>query len=138
MAKYAKYERKTNRTKKAMNPIWRGIGCIMIFVVPLMAYGLAVLFVPAIEASGLLPHELFRRVILPEWTYTTPVIGPAASFISSIDNLWGMIMFFFIFLLVLSGVFSMLYAGIYQIVGPQQYSPLDAEPTKYKAKHYKR
>ena len=138
MAKYAKYQPKSTRHQREIHPIWRGIGCIMMVIVPLMAYGLAVLFTPPIEATGLLPRELFQPLRLPDWAFETPVLREVAVFFAGVDNLGALLLFFFIFLLVLSGVFSMLYAGIYQAVGPARYTAFDAPPPNYKGKRYKR
>lgn len=129
---------KSNRRKGGLHPIWRGIGCIMIIIVPLMSYALAVLVTPSIKATGILPRELFLHLHFPVWAYQTPVISPIAVFLSSLDNLGAIILFFFIFLVILSGIFSMIYAGIYQTIGPARYTALDAPPTKFSGKRYKR
>jgi hypothetical protein len=138
MAKYAKYQRKTNRAQQNMNPIWRGIGCILIVIVPVMSYALAMLVIPPIHETGLLPRELFTHLTFPDWAYQTPVVSLIATFLSGVDNVWALLLFFLIFLLILSGLFSMVYAGIYQSVGPSRYTALDAPPSKYKGKRYTR
>lgn len=138
MGKYAKYEQKSKRDKREIHPVWRGIGCILMIIVPAMSYALALLVIPPIQATGYLPHDLFTRVSLPSWTYQTPVITYIATFISSIDNLYALLIFFFVILLILSSIVSLVYAGIYQAIGPARYSAVDAPPSTYKAKRYKR
>lgn len=121
-----------------MNPIWRGIGCILIIVVPLMAYGLMLVFVPPIIATGKVPNQLLGYVHFPAWAFKVPIVASIASFISSINNLWINIITFFVMLMILTTVASLLYSMIYTVVGPPRYSAQDAPPPKYKPKVYKR
>jgi len=121
-----------------MNPIWRGIGCILIVVVPLLAYGMMLVFVPPIIATGKVPYQLLGHVQFPEWAFKVRIVADIASYISSIDNLWMNIITFFVMLLILTAVASLLYSMIYALIGPARYSELDAPPTKYKGKKYTR
>jgi len=137
MAKYAKYRIKSAE-KKGMNPLWRGIGCILIVIVPLMAYGLMLVFVPPLIATGKVPNQLLGYVQFPDWAYKFRAVAGIAGFIGSINNLWMNILTWFVMLLILIAVASLLYSMIYSLVGPARYSELDAPPAKYKAKVYKR
>jgi hypothetical protein len=137
MTKYAKYQRKSAE-KKGMNPIWRGIGCILIVIVPLLAYGMMLIFSPLIIATGKVPYQLLGYVQLPEWAFKVRIVADVALFIGSINNLWMNSITFFVMLLILTGVASLLYSMIYSVVGPARYTELDAPPTKYKGKVYKR
>jgi uncharacterized membrane protein YuzA (DUF378 family) len=137
MGKYAKYQRKAP-VKRGLHPIWRGIGCILIIVVPLIAYGLMVLVVPSIIATGKVPYQLLGYVHFPIWVFKVRILADIAIFIGSINHLWLNIITFFVIVLILTGVASLLYAMFYSLVGPARYSALDAPPSKYKAKVYKR
>ena len=61
-----------------------------------------------------------------------------ATFIGSIHNLWMKMLTWFVILLLLTAVASLLYSMIYSLVGPARYTELDALPSKYKAKKYTR
>ena len=137
MGKYAKFQRKTPE-KKGLNPIWRGIGCILIVIVPLLAYGLMVLFVPVIIATGKVPYQLLGFVQFPDWAYKVRIVADIAIFIGSIQNLWLNIITFFVIVLILTTVASLLYSWIYSVVGPARYTEMDAPPSKHKAKKYTR
>ncbi len=137
MGKYAKFQRKTPE-KKGLNPIWRGIGCILIVVVPLLAYGLMVLFVPVIIATGKVPYQLLGFVHFPDWAYKVRVVADIVIFIGSIQNLWLNIITFFVIVLILTTVASLLYSWIYSVVGPARYTEMDAPPSKHKVKKYTR
>jgi len=121
-----------------MNPIWRGIGCILIVIVPLLAYGLMVLFSPLIIATGKVPYQLLGYVHLPEWVFRVRILAGLALFFSSINNLWMNIITFFVMVLILTAVASLLYALVYALIGPARYSSQDAPPSKYQGKKYTR
>jgi hypothetical protein len=137
MGKYLKFRSKSPE-KKGMHPIWRGIGCILIIVVPLLAFWMMSIFVPLIIATGKIPYQLLGPVHFPERAFKIQIVAGIARFISSFDNLWVNIIMFFVILLILTAVFSLLYSAIYTIVGPTRYTELDAPPTKYKGKKYTR
>jgi hypothetical protein len=137
MTKYSKYQRKSSE-KKGMNPIWRGIGCILIIIVPLLAFGLMVLIVPPIIATGKVPYQLLGYVHFPDWILKLRILADITAFIGSINNLWLNIITFFVIVLILTTVASLLYSVIYAAVGPARYTALDAPPSKHKVKVYKR
>jgi hypothetical protein len=137
MAKYSKFQFKTP-VKRGMNPVWRGIGCILIVVVPLMAYGLTVLFAPKIAATGKVPHDLLGTIHFPSWVFRVGILGDIAYFIAHINNLWLNIITFFVMLLILTAIASLVYSFVYSLIGPARYTATDAPPPKYKAKKYTR
>jgi hypothetical protein len=137
MAKYSKYQRKPEQ-KAGPNPLWRGIGCILVFVVPLITYGLMLILNPVIIATGLVPPELLAKAKFPDWFAKTIVFKDIASFFGSIDALWLKLVVFFVLLLLLTAISSLIYTMIYQLVGPPRYTERDAPPTGEKVKAYKR
>jgi hypothetical protein len=136
--KYMKYERKPMKRSTELHPVWRGIGCLLFIIVPVMSYAITTLLVPVIYATGILPREIFMRVRFPDWAYDTIIISGPARFLTGIEYFWATIIFFFIILLVLAGLVSILYSAIYQSVGPARYTALDAPPSKHRAKSYRR
>jgi len=52
MGKYSFASRQTSRPRREVHPVMRGIGCIMIILVPLLAFGSAVLLVNYGAAHG--------------------------------------------------------------------------------------
>ncbi len=137
MEEYTNYRHKVRR-KPGMNPIWRGIGCLLVFVVPIITYKLTMIVVPLIIATGLVPQELLGRVHFPDWTYTMPTVNTVTSYLSSIDYFWVKLIGFFILFSAVTGVISFVYSIIYQLIGPPRYTVVDAPPAKYKPKVYKR
>jgi len=137
MGKYAKYHMKTPG-KREMNPIWRGIGCLLIVIVPLISYGLMLVVTPAVIKTGLVPYQLQGYAHFPVWAFRYKMTSSIALFIGSFNNMWCSIIVFFVILLLLAGIISLIYTSLYQVVGPARYTPVDAPPTKYSGKRYKR
>lgn len=137
MTKYQKFQRPAHE-KKELNPIWRGIGCLLIVIVPLLSYWLMLFAVPLIIATGKVPYQIMGYVHFPPWAFKVQIVAAIASYIGSIENLWLGIITFIVIALILTTVASLLYSLIYALIGPVRYTELDAPPTKYKAKKYTR
>jgi uncharacterized membrane protein len=136
MGQYTKY--KPLKEKPGMNPIWRGIGCVLLVVAPLVSYALTRLVAPLVEATGYVPLELLGYIHLPDWVYKVPVLRSIASLIGGINNLGLGIVVFIVIMVLLTGIFSLIYVAVLQTIGPPRYGEMDAPPSKHKAKRYKR
>jgi hypothetical protein len=137
MTKYTKYMRKP-KAKRQVPPLWRGIGCIMMIVVPIISYGLGYIFLQEAKHRNWVPVELLGYWKFPEWAYTTPILATPVRFLGSLKDVLAMVIFFVATLIVVSGLVGFIYTAIYQVVGPARYSELDAEPTKRKTREYRR
>lgn len=137
MAKYEKYRRSPPPRRK-MSPIWRGIGCLLMIIVPALSYLIGYAFLQAAKNRGLIPASLLGYPKFPDWVYGTRVLNTAAGFISNLKDPLAMLIFFFATLFLLSGLISLIYSAIYQTIGPPRYTELDALPSKHKTKEYKR
>ncbi len=137
MTAYNKFETGKSE-KKVMNPIWRGIGCILIVLVPLITLGLTVIATPLVSSTGYVPRELMGHVIFPDWVSKVPILSAIAVFIANINNLWLNLIIFIVILVILTGISSLIYVSVLQVIGPPRYGEKDAPPSRYKAKEYKR
>ena len=64
---YDRYEKTRDRSKdKNVHPIWRGIGCMMLILIPVMAYAAADLFLQAAPGWGFFPRssDIYRNIDL--------------------------------------------------------------------------
>jgi len=128
MAKFSKYQTPKKEAERDLHPVWRGIGCLLWIIVPVMAYASAVLIVNALAAAGMIPAGLLGSIPFPDWVFKTPFLALLARFIDSLDNILAILVFFVAMLVVLTGIFWTLYAWVYQMAGPPRYSALDAPP----------
>lgn len=137
MGQYNKFQ-DARKEKPAPNPLWRGYGCIMMIALPLISFGLTLLSMPPLVATGLVPLQLMEMVNFPDWVFKVRGLSDAANFIRSINDLWLGLIVFFIILLLLSGISSLVYVLVLQVMGPPRYGERDAPPSRHKAKPYKR
>jgi hypothetical protein len=137
MGRYNKFEQQ-GKPKKEQNPIWRGIGCILIVITPMITYGLTLILIPVLLKTGMVPQEILKNLHFPAWVSKVIILKDIAAFLSGIDNLWLGMLVFLIILILLTGIVSMIYTAILQTIGPPRYGPTDAPPSKFKARKYTR
>lgn len=131
MSKYSKYQRIEEKRPTGLNPVWRGIGCLMAIVLPTVSYFSSLELVKVgLDKGWPIPRGLLGFVEFPAWVWkyhvTTNILNPIASY----PNFYAILVFTIVILILLSGIFSVLYAFIYRLVGPPQYSEVDAPPLK--------
>lgn len=120
-----KYEKKREERPWKIHPVWRGIGCLLIILIPIMSWVGAQLFLKSNHWIRL-PEVLIKPIMVP---YTTQSqVDPVILFFNRIFNgiTYGNIFFFFVFLFLGFGILSILYAMIYRVVGPPRYTQFDA------------
>lgn len=139
MGKYSKYQRPTFEKPKGQHPVWRGIGFLLIILIPIIAFASAMLLVDmGMKNAWPIPRGLLGYVHFPEWVWKAPVLPFLARPIASFPNLWAVLIAFISMLVLISGVFTTVYAIIRRIIGPSRFSAVDAPPARYTPKSYKR
>ena len=120
------------------HPVWRGIGCLMLVIVPFISFGLAEITVQDPWAQQFIPFQLLGNPVMSPSLWKIGSLNPLLGFIQSQDNLYGALVFTVLFIIVLGTLISVANALIYKSMGPPQYGPLDAPPPRYKVRRYKR
>lgn len=139
MAKHRSYERKLPPRSKEPHPVWRGIGCLIMLIVPALSLGLSMILVQAAPALGIsLPPGLLGRPVMPDFLFMVPGLVPILYWIQSLNNLYAILVGMFTITILLAGLIALLYAFAYRVVGPPRYSGVDAPPPNVKVKKYKR
>jgi hypothetical protein len=120
MAKYDKYSARSRMPERPwkIHPIWRGIGCLMMIIIPIVAYAGAVILVNMNAEKGWLPapKDLMQPV-------TIPVFG-------SVDNFYAVLIVTFLLAIIGFGLVTIVYSIIYSALGPPRLGPLDAPPVR--------
>ena len=138
MGKYGSYKQEAYKRPYDVHPIWRGIGCIMMILIPLLAIvGSMVMIETGLKEGWPIPPELLGYPRLPATAYQIPVIDNIARTISSVNNLYGIIAFTLIFMLLGFAIISFVYSAAFRFMGPPRYTPLDA-PEVPRGKRYRR
>jgi hypothetical protein len=138
MGKYRRESREPRSKGKQLHPIWRGIGCVILVLVPILSFAIASLLMPLMLSRGLVPQQLLFTPQAPAWLWYTPPLAQAFQALFGHYAIFATLMLTVVFIILLGGVFSLVYAIMYQAVAPSRYGPLDAPPPKVKIKKYRR
>ncbi len=129
----------TLREKRApAQAAWRGIGVALFFIVPIVSWAAAALTLDeGIKRKWLIPADMVGFVRFPPEAYTTPGISPIVTWLSSIENLVGIVVLTIVYIFFLGGIISFIYSVLYRMNVPR-YGKFDAPPPKRRPKPYKR
>lgn len=140
MGKYTFTEARREKAKETP-AIWRGFGCLLMIIIPIMSYAASVITIQSVyvNSPALIPRELLIRADVPRfvWQYL-PVL---AAFLQKILNnpfLWVNLAGMVVYMLIFSGIISIIYAWLFRAFGPPRYGRLDAPPTRKKSRKYVR
>ena len=114
----------------------RGIGCIVILVLPILSYYLATLLIEIPKIRSLFKRispSLFGKPNIPRFLWDVKAIKPVLSEIYSWTNLGVNLLLGFFVLLVLTGIFAVIYSAVFRAMNPK-YGDKDAPPVKSKGK----
>lgn len=140
MGKYTSSARKVQKPKsEGPHAVWRGIGCIMMLIIPAISISAGYQTVNyGLEHNWAIPYQLLGIPRLPEFFYKSngllTIFGP----ITYIQNFYAHAAVSFLYMVLIGGVISVLYAVVYRMIAPSRYGPTDAPPPKIKTKKYTR
>jgi hypothetical protein len=140
MGKYTTYNKQPPKPRNlGVHPVMRGIGCIMIVVVPILAYGAAVLLVDYGVSQGWpIPPNWLGRITIHPLLLQLRGLEPVWNFLLRQNDLVANVIFAIAITIVIGGLMSVIYGYLYSIFGPPRYGPQDAPPIRVKVKRYKR
>lgn len=140
MGKYTTYSRQPPKPRNVgVHPVMRGIGCIMIVVVPILAYGVSMLLVNyGISQGWPLPPNWLGIPTIHPLLLSLEGLRPVWNFLLVQNNLIANLIFTVAITIVIGGIMSIIYGYLYSIFGPPRYGPQDAPPIRIKVKRYKR
>jgi hypothetical protein len=140
MSKY-----RTSSTKKVRERsnqphyLWRGIGCAMMLIIPVISIAAGYETINfALRSGYAVPYELLGTPRFPEIFYKSSGIMILLRPIIGITHFYAYAVASVMYMILMGGISSFGYAIIYRMIGPSRYSPLDAPPPNIKPKPYKR
>ncbi|MFC1996370.1 hypothetical protein ACFLXI_02020 [Chloroflexota bacterium] len=126
--RFDQYQEMKQSSSSQIHPIWAGIGCVLLILIPVMAFAAADTFFDTASGSGL---SLYGSTILPgsgilyHVYFSFPLWG---------DTVLRFSLFHLVFVIFFSVVgflvFSLVYAIVYRFTGPPKYGPTDAPPPR--------
>ena len=108
------------------NPVLRGIGCLMILIIPALAFAGAILVVQANADQKWvpIPAELSQGL-------TLPLFG-------TVESILAVVIVAVLLALIGFGVMTIIYSLVYSLIGPPRYGPQDAPPIHNKPNNRRR
>lgn len=134
MGKYTDYSKRQTSKQKPKEPpaSWRAAGCLMILIVPAISILVGNGTVNYAISKGWVPYQLLGNVVLPSFFYKSNgliiILGP----ILRTQNFYAIAAASILYMILIGGVISLIYATIYRMVGPDPYGPTDEPPSKVK------
>ena len=125
------YRQKKDQRPWKIHPAWRGIGCVLLLLIPIMSWFGSEMFLQT-NSKVALPWQLTRVVAIP-YTRVVPVdriIAPVNHFFSANGLIFGQLFFTIILTFIGFGIMGFLYAVLYRVVGPPRYGPFDVPPNR--------
>ena len=122
MAKYTMYGRNQPPPPKPwkIHPVWRGIGCVMMVIIPVISYAGAALLVESNQQHHwiTMPAEFMAAVSIP--------------YVSVVPHLIANLLVTAVLIFIGYGALMIFYSAIYRLIGPPTLSPIDAPPERRK------
>ncbi len=138
-SKYRSYTPDPPPIPREPAPVWRGIGCLMLVIIPVIAWILSTLLVELAPSYGIsLPPELLGPPAIPSFLFQVPGLVGLLSWIQRQNNLYAILLGTFLLSVLLMGLVALGYSFLYRLFGPPRYGPLDVPPPKVKARKYRR
>ncbi len=122
MGKYDRFQEVQVMKKKpaGVHPIWRGIGCLLMLIIPVISYAGAMVLLQANRQKGWIrvPAELAVPLDLRLFVLPITIIELLVTIL---------------FLLALVLIVMIVYSLTYRVAGPPRYGPTDAPPPRKSA-----
>ena len=138
MSKYERYNRQPVKERnRETHPIWRGIGCAIMLILPVISWAAASLIVNLPNSARYIPVQLFGRPVLPAFLYRVPILIQVLNPIVSIDDLFARLVLTVLLVILLGALLLTVYALMYKAAAPPK-DPLDAPGPRRRTKRYTR
>jgi len=138
MGKYQSGVKRAEPRQTGPHPIWRGIGCLLMVLIPIISFAAAEVTMPFFQDRGLVPRELLITPQTPDWLYFATPIAQAYQFLFARPGILATLALTFIYIIFIGGIMTLVYGFMYQMTAPSRYGPMDAPPIRGKVKKYKR
>jgi hypothetical protein len=124
--------------RNRVNPYMQGIGCLLMLIVPVFAYGVGDLLAGQGFGSQVLPREWYGYLTFPSWVYSLTGLNAILQFLARIPHLPATLAIAVIVMILVGGMLSVIFGWLYSLFAPSPYGPMDVPPPRVKTKKYKR
>lgn len=126
-----KFQPKRDERPWQVHPAWRGIGCILVILVPIMAWAGAAVFLERNTFFNL-PENITEPMIFKysQYDWLNQVIHWLNINLGGRGLTSGQILFTLAFMVIGYVILVIIYGVMYRVAGPPRYGPLDAPPIR--------
>ncbi len=127
------YRKEQQERRWKIHPAWRGIGCILFLLVPIMSWVGATMILQGYQNIAVL-YNMTRVVVIP-FTHIREIdklILSANQYFQASGFMTGQLFLTVIFSFIGYGIMAFLYAILYRLAGPPRYGPFDVPPNYIK------
>jgi hypothetical protein len=124
-----KYRKERQERPWVIHPIWRGIGCALILLIPIMAWYAAVLFFQTNKTIPL-SYAISKPITIPysQIPEIDRIIAIFNQYTVSHNLIVGQFLLTIVFMFIGFGILSLIYAVFFKAAGPSRYGPFDVPP----------
>ncbi len=139
MGKYGSRVRKAAAPKRGtVNPYMRGIGCLLMLIVPFFSYVAGDLLASQGFGYQIIPAEWYGYITVPPALANFAGLNIVFGFLAKIEHLPATLAIAVVVLILVGGIISVIFGWMYSLFAPSQYGPMDVPPPRVKTKKYKR
>lgn len=108
--------------KDPVNPVWRGIGCLLMIIIPIMSFAVAILLYQAKIPQEYFPltRDLANMTYIPVFNVTIPLFY--VLIVTALVTFLGYI------------ALTVVYSLVFRVGSGSRYGPLDSAPIKRKVR----
>jgi hypothetical protein len=119
----SEFDRKKRERDREPHPIWRGIGIVMIVVVPIISFATSDLIIEWMKKDKgfRIPDPLAK------WDIDIPLYG-------RVDDALAVLLFALVVMLIVFGIFTVINAFAYQATSDRNLRRFESRPQTYKRK----
>jgi hypothetical protein len=124
-----KYEKGQAQRPWKVHPVWRGIGCLLAILIPVMAWAGAALLIQD-NTLFTTPERLNQPVIIryTEYRFANQVIQWLNTNLGGRGLTYAQVVYWVVLMLVGFLLLVILYGVFYRLIGPPKYGPTDSPP----------
>jgi hypothetical protein len=140
MGKYRTNSRVVQKPRsEGPHVIWRGIGCLMMILIPAISIASGIQTVKyGLDNGWTIPYQLLGTPKLPDLFYKSSGLMTIFGPLTTIKDFYAYALVSLLYMVLIGGTVSVIYSFVYQMIGPSRYGPTDAPPPKIKTKKYTR
>lgn len=124
--------------RDTVNPYMRGIGCLLMLIVPVFSYGVGDVLAGQGFGYQVIPRAWYGSMQFPPYIASFEGLSWIAARLSQVPHLPATLAIAVVVLILVGGIMSVIFGWLYSLFAPSRYGPTDVPLPHIKTKKYKR